>query len=111
MLTQQERIGVAHTIIEQLGGVRFQVMTGAKQFIALDCGVSFRVPLNAAGRPNHVEITLDLASDTYNMTFRRIRGANVKVIASHTDIYADMLRDLFEDSTGLVLTAPRVYRA
>lgn len=94
---------VATTILEQLGGRRFQVMTGAKNFTGDVDRLSFALP----GRPgfvqqgiNHVTIVLD-PSDTYRVTFRRLRGRTVTVVSEHADIYNDQLRAVFERETGL----------
>ena len=94
---------VATEILRQLGGRPFQVMTGAKNFVGDTNALRFALP----GRSgfvkdgiNHVTVTLD-PSDTYTVTFRRVRGTKVTVVSEHTDIYNDQLRGLFEDVTGL----------
>ena len=47
------------------------------------------------------KVDLDLASDTYSVTFYTTRG---NPIASFTNVYADDLKDLFEHQTGLFLS-------
>jgi len=90
---------VAETILKQLGGNRFRVMTGAKEFIADGKMLMFRIPKANRGI-NHVRITL-APSDTYTVEFGRKRSMNYKVISTFKDIYNDQLQDLFERETGL----------
>lgn len=90
---------IANTILNQLGGGRFAAMTGAKNLLDLGNGVQFRVGRNAK-RVTHVRITLD-PSDTYSVQFHNVRGHNVKLLGQFSDIYADMLVELFETETGL----------
>lgn len=94
---------VASTILQQLGGRRFSVMTGAKNFTGDANSLSFRLPGGGGfckDGINYVKVTLD-ASDTYSVVFSRIRGRKVTVVESFTDIYADSLREVFTRATGL----------
>lgn len=91
---------VAHEILNQLGGKHLVVMTGAKNLIAGTNGLSFRLPKAGKGI-NSVSITLDAATDTYDVAFRRIQGVKVHPVSSFDGIHADQLRGLFEDETGL----------
>jgi hypothetical protein len=61
---------IAKIILQQLGGRQFAMMTGAKQFVAIDNGVRFRIGRNAT-RANLVKIVLR-GDDTYNMEFWHI---------------------------------------
>lgn len=38
---------IAETILQQLGGNKFVVMTGAKNFVALENGIKFNIGRNA----------------------------------------------------------------
>ena len=58
---------VADIILEQLGGNKFLVMTGAKNLIADGDTLRMSLPKNMSGA-NKLEITLD-ATDTYTMRF------------------------------------------
>jgi len=95
---------VANTILEQLGGRRFQVMTGAKNFVGSESGLSFRLP-GAGGFTKHginvVSIELTPA-DTYVMLFSRLRAGVLTVLAEHHDVYFDSLQEIFTRETGLV---------
>ena len=62
---------VGKTIYQQLGGQRFETMTGARNFVAHGDGLAFRVPTRKG--PNYVKITLT-PMDVYTMEFTRIRG-------------------------------------
>jgi len=61
---------IANIILQQLGGRHFAIMTGAKQFVAIDNGIRFRIGRNAT-RANQVKIVLRF-DDTYNMEFWHI---------------------------------------
>jgi hypothetical protein len=94
------RLQIANTIIDQLGGRRFKAMTGAKNFLALDSGVSFMLPSYPGVQCNAVRVILE-ASDTYTVEFLRVWGRSLKSLSVHSDIYAEDLSGLFERQTGL----------
>jgi len=96
----EQQIEIAETIKDQLGGSTFCIMTGSKNFIALESGLSFKVGRNPRGI-NRISIYYDLASDHYNMEFGRVRGVNYKVISKAGAIYCDQLRDAFTSHTEL----------
>jgi hypothetical protein len=95
---------VATTILAQLGGRRFQMITGAKNFVGDADRLNFALP----GKPGYVKNSISHVSiiltpaDTYTVVFRRVRGRTVTVVSEHTDIYNDNLRTVFERETGLV---------
>jgi hypothetical protein len=93
---------VAGTILQQLGGLRFQTMTGARDFVASDRRLSFRIP-KAKDGINHITITLD-ESDTYTLTFARLRGLTFTEVCKVSMIYVDRLRSVFTEHTGLHCT-------
>ena len=122
---------IAKTIMQQLGGNQFVAMTGARQLVAVENGVRFRIGRNAT-RTNVVRITLR-GDDTYNMEFMYVQNppnpytllmkymgrgmdplsAETKVkqkIAAMTEpqtlreykgVYCDQLQELFRDYTKL----------
>lgn len=90
---------VSETILKQLGGNRFVVMTGAKNFSTSGTNLSFKVGKNA-GKVPHINIKLD-DNDTYTVTFSNIRGTSIKTIKECDGVYCDMLRDVFEETTGM----------
>lgn len=90
---------IAKTIIEQLGGSRFAVMTGAKRFTALENGVQFSIS-HAKDGINKVKVVLD-PSDTYTVEFWHIWGGKASKVCEVSDVYCDMLQDIFKEKTGL----------
>lgn len=94
---------IAKTILQQLGGNKFTVMTGAKNYVAQQDGLSFRLPGNAKYKGktvNYVKITLT-PMDLYDVEFGYIRGMKYTVLNTVEGIYFDMLADTFERNTGL----------
>ena len=90
---------IANTILAQLGGNRFIAMTGAKNFVGTENALHFHIP----GRKiNSVVVRLD-ANDTYTVMFnkRTNMGVNIKSVSSATMVYADKLREVFTEHTGL----------
>jgi hypothetical protein len=86
-------------LIKQLGGGRFIAMTGAKDFFIGPKGVVFKIGRNSKG-VNYVRINLN-SMDTYDIEFLQVRNFKEKVKSKAKGIYADMLRDTFEQHTGL----------
>lgn len=92
---------VANTILEQLGGHRFSVMTGARDFVAMPNALQFRLPRGfAKGGINSVVVRLD-PSDTYTCLFNVRKGVDIRKVSSETGVYAEDLRRVFTDATGL----------
>lgn len=98
---------IAQVILQQLGGMnKLAVMTGAKDFLAIENGVQFNIGKNAKG-VNKVIIKLT-AQDLYDVEFgvvRRVKGVpTYKVLDKTEGAYCDMLKALFEKATGMYLT-------
>jgi hypothetical protein len=93
----------ARTIHKQLGGNRFTAMTGAKDFMASENGLQFRIP-KAKDGINHVQVHLQ-GDDTYKVIYGRIAKKDGipqhKVISEHEGLYADQLQSHFTNHTGL----------
>ena len=99
---------VAETILHQLGGPRFQAMTGARSFVGSANSLTFRLPARFAGNGIvTVRIVLE-PSDTYRMECTRHNGT---VAYECSDIYADNLQRVFTMATGLDTSLGRVQRA
>ena len=62
---------IANIILQQLGGRRFVVTTGARQLVAIDNGLRFRIGRNGS-KANLVRIVLDEDTDTYQMQFMKM---------------------------------------
>jgi hypothetical protein len=95
MTTQQT---IAQTILSQLGGNKFLVMTGAKDLLAGSNSLQFRLPKMGTNKINTVRITL-LRDDSYRIEFWKIRGISTTFIGCF-DIMAEQLREVFEFNTG-----------
>lgn len=107
-----ERKQIAETILSQLGGNRFVVMTGAKDIAFGPNGeLQFKIPTK---KINYVKIALDRGTDTYKMTFLKTLSTNEickRIQAKRTDlidtvkevdmVYCDMLQEVFTSYTGL----------
>ena len=95
---------IAATIVNQLGGGRkLQMMIGLKQLINEPNGVTLVFPKpKHRGAVNRVRITLN-GLDLYDMEFIRTHGRSVKVVKEFNDVYAEDLKDRFEDGTGLYI--------
>jgi hypothetical protein len=95
---------VARTILEQLGGNKFIVMTGAKSFVQTDRALYMIIPMGP-GRGRRM-FRVELAdNDTYRVRLSRLRPGKrqpeVETIAAQDDVYCDMLAAVFERMTGL----------
>ena len=90
-------MNVATTILEQLGGNRFCVMTGARQFVGSPNALRFRVPFVCRDGSSIVNVTLTPADDYTVETFSR-RGT---LKSSVSGVYCDNLVSVFESITGL----------
>jgi len=96
---------IATTLLEQLTAGRlgrFVAMTGARNMLLLDDGISFKLP-RGMGPYRYVRIVLD-ASDTYTIDLGRIYRYEFKVAKSIEMVYADALRACFARETGLDLS-------
>jgi hypothetical protein len=92
-------VEIAKIILSQLGGNRLSVMTGARNFVAVEKGLQFRIP-KAKSNINSVRVTLTPADD-YTVEFFAIRGTNFKQVAAVPGVYCDQLQDVFTEHTGL----------
>jgi hypothetical protein len=78
-------------------------MTGASRISGDSTHLSFKVPRNTS-KANAVGIYYDRGSDTYTMKFWKQKGAptfEMVLVEQFDGVYADMLRTLFTDVTGL----------
>jgi len=95
---------IANTIAQQLGGTRrLAMMVGAKNFVALESGLTFKLGKGAKDGITHLTVTLD-ADDTYTVRFQRVWGTKVTEKGTTEGAYADMLTNLFESATGFYLS-------
>ena len=104
---------IASTILQQLGGGRFLLMTGTKDLIAIDNGLKMTLARNGS-KANRLEITLN-GADLYDMKFYHFtpwrfstRGGQFReypekttVVKEYKNCYFDQLQGLFTETTGL----------
>ncbi len=90
---------VAQIILEQLGGNRFIAMTGAKNFVAGEQALNFRIGKNAS-KANMVRISL-ASNDTYAIEYFNQRGIECKSVGFVNGLFAENLCTAFEFFTGL----------
>jgi hypothetical protein len=103
-MTTQEQNQIATTILQQLGGRKFQAMTGSRDFIATGSGLRMDLAKNHSGA-NRLEINLE-ADDTYTVHFYRITMTKnfdciVTTKAKESGLYSEMLQEFFTKVTGL----------
>lgn len=93
----------AQTILEQLGGNKFIVMTGTKNFVKNDKEKSLTMKLTKnLAKAQYLKITLN-GNDLYDMEFISVNRNLDRVIkAEYKDVYFDMLQELFTKTTGLL---------
>lgn len=104
-------MNVANTILQQLGGNKFIVMTGSKNFLSDGNTLRMHLAKNMS-KANRLEITLD-PDDTYTMRFYKYTAGrlNTKTFSFTEDkitevytidgIYFDMLQEIFTNVTGM----------
>jgi len=90
----------AKTLLRQLGGNKFIMMTGAKQMSIGKDGLTMKIGRNSKSI-THVAIDLDRGKDLYVMKFIRVRKGIPKVVKQYDGVYADNLNNIFEKETGL----------
>ena len=90
------------SILKQLGGRKFVVMTGARNFMSLGNALCFSLPKSKHGI-NKVKIDIN-ENDLYDITFYKLGGAELKTIHEAKNIYVDNLRDVIAYKTGLALS-------
>jgi hypothetical protein len=119
---QQYHREMANTILTQLGGMMALKLIGGRPASGESNGNKDSVvPVGNAGdtvvdvkfegeakeidgvRPNVVRIIYCLSSDTYRFILFRATGNMARVLFDLSDVYCDMLQDMFEEKTGLFL--------
>lgn len=90
---------VAKEILNQLGGNKFIVMTGAKNLLADSKSLTFKIMRNSK-KITHLRIELNCL-DTYDITFYNIPRDKTINQYKVCGIYADQLQGVFTSNTGL----------
>lgn len=104
-------MSVASEILNQLGGNRFIVMTGTKNFISDGYTLRMTLPKNLS-KANRLEITLT-PDDLYTVRFYRYTAPRLnRTTWTYSDekiteieiidgVYCDMLQEIFTRVTGM----------
>jgi hypothetical protein len=107
---QMNTLPVAETILEQLGGHKFRVMTGAHHFLGSATRLTFKLPGGCGFCKNGINfVSIELMpDDTYDVTFSRMRfhrdgNITTTFTSIHHNIYFDTLQELFTRETGLAV--------
>lgn len=100
-----KNLEIAKTIHEQIGKGAFFMM-GAKNLIAIENGLAFKIGRNSKSI-NYIEITLN-AWDTYDIKFGYLTVKGYKLRKEVEGIYFDMLHEIISRETGLALSFPKV---
>ena len=90
---------VAYTILDQMGGNMFRVMTGCKRWSICPGGASFMIGRNCK-MVNCVKVVL-CPDDTYTMSFLKIGSKGIKTLATVEDVYCNQLQAFFTKHTGM----------
>lgn len=118
--TTQDKSAVARTILQQLGGREFLMMTGSKNLVYDETSLRMRLAHNHSGA-NILKLTLRW-DDLYDMVFIYHRAPSYQVkdgkvherkevlreIKRYEGVYCDTLCSLFTEVTGLETRLPRV---
>ena len=103
MYASEDKYGsgdVARIIWEHLGGNKFRVMTGAKNLLNTGDGLAMKLGRNSSNS-NYLKITLN-SMDLYDMKFCKLtRKFEEKSVTEYSDVYNDMLTDVFTKHTGM----------
>ena len=93
-------MSVAREILNQLGGNKFRVMTGAKNFIDTGDGLSMRIGRNKTSS-NYLKITLN-SMDLYDIRFSRVtKLGSERSVTEYNNVYNDSMVEVFEKHTGM----------
>jgi len=91
---------VARTILDQLGGHKFRVMTGAKNFADHGNALSMKLGRNSSNS-NYLKISLN-SMDLYDVRFSKwTKKFEEKSVKEYNNVYNDSLVEIFESHTGM----------
>ena len=91
---------VAETILEQLGGNQFRMMTGAKNLAGDENSLSMRIGRNSSNS-NYLKITLN-SMDLYDMEFCKLtKMGEKKSVTEYNNVFNDLMKGTFTAHTGM----------
>jgi len=95
-----DKLQVAKTIYQQLGGNKFKCMVGGENFGGTENSLSFRFKM--CKKATHCKIILN-STDLYTVNFYKItkKTRDLSPVKTYDMIYNDQLEDIFKEFTGL----------
>jgi len=108
MTTTEERSAVnnqiINTMMQQLGGNKFMVMTGSKpQYKQINCVnplIAFKLVRNYS-KANYLKVTYMIGTDLYKMEFIRMTKKKIETLQEFNNIFGDQLQSIFTEVTQL----------
>ena len=99
---------IINHMVTQMGGNIFFMMTGAKpQYKKTedngDITIMFKLKRNKS-KANYYSITYNLGSDTYTVNYIQLIKENRNIVKEMDGVYCDMLKPIFEETTGMYLS-------
>lgn len=93
---------IAQTILNQLGGSKIKVMIGMYNETYDEKGsLSFKFKAKSKNGVNYCQIKWNRIPDDYTMIFGKIRNLDYKEMDRIEGLYAEELKRVFEEETGL----------
>lgn len=89
----------ADIILSQLGGKKFIAMTGATCY-SDNNGNTLIAKFKGSKVANILYVTLN-DNDLYDVKICKFKGLDVKTVKEEANVYADMLKPMFENTTKL----------
>ena len=98
---------IANTTAQQLGGYgKLEVMIGANQF-TYDSKGTLRFKFKGSRKANFIQIELN-GLDLYDIKISKLTTKNYimeeKIVAEFENVYADTMKQMIEETTGLYLS-------
>ena len=93
-------MNIAGTIIDQLGGSKFMIMTGSKNFLSTATGILFHIV--GCKKYNRCQIKLTNRDDYDVMFFRLTSRLDIVSKKVLNGVFCDGLQDIFTSETGLL---------
>lgn len=96
-------LAIATTILSQLGGNRFLAMTGARNLITVENGLSFSLPRQREFVKDGISrVTVKLtAEDLYDVEYGKMVGLKYVPVRKDEGLFCDQLQAFFTRATGL----------
>lgn len=105
----------AHEALNQLtqsqnGANRLKALIGAKHFVRDEKAHSIAFKFGCCRKANYFKITLNVW-DLYDLEFGKVKKFDYDVVKTYSGVYDDMLKDIFEEFTGLTLSLGEIIRS